>query len=217
MALIGGYFGFYAIISRCEIFGSAQTGNLIYLVRDIVGWNLYDFLLRVGGLLLYVLAIILTILIPRYCSINLQLLSIFIDIAAAVILGFFPEEMNPIIGLYPIFFAMSFQWCSFKGMQDCPSATTFSTNNLRQFVTALTHFFADKTCITRIKFYGFTLMAFHLGVAISYILWNFFHIYSIWFCIILLAAALLLTLAQRKSAYGRSSHPQKTLHENTAP
>ena len=31
MAFIGGYFGLYAIVARNDLFGSAQTSNLIYL------------------------------------------------------------------------------------------------------------------------------------------------------------------------------------------
>jgi len=52
--------------------------------------------------------------------------------------------MNPVLGLYPIFFAMAFQWCSFKGIGGYNSATVFSTNNLRQFVSAVTLFADEK-------------------------------------------------------------------------
>ena len=41
MAFIGGYFGLYAIVARNDLFGSAQTSNLIYLVQDIVGGRPY--------------------------------------------------------------------------------------------------------------------------------------------------------------------------------
>ncbi len=43
MAFIGGYFGLYAIVARNDLFGSAQTSNLIYLVQDILGGRPLDF------------------------------------------------------------------------------------------------------------------------------------------------------------------------------
>ena len=50
MAFIGGYFGLYAIVARNDLFGSAQTSNLIYLVQDIVGGRPLDFVIRIGAL-----------------------------------------------------------------------------------------------------------------------------------------------------------------------
>ena len=34
---------------------------------------------------------------------------------AAVAVGCFPEDITPVLGLYPLFFAMAFQWNSFSG------------------------------------------------------------------------------------------------------
>ena len=37
MTLIGGFMGGYAILNRHDVFGSAQTGNMISLAMDAVG------------------------------------------------------------------------------------------------------------------------------------------------------------------------------------
>ena len=34
VTFIGGFMGCYAIFNRCDVFGSAQTGNLISFVMD---------------------------------------------------------------------------------------------------------------------------------------------------------------------------------------
>ena len=65
MAICGGFFGVYAIVSRLNIFGSAQTANLIGLVCDIVGKNLLEALLRVGALLIYISAIVLVTVLEK--------------------------------------------------------------------------------------------------------------------------------------------------------
>lgn len=144
MAFIGGYFGLYAIVARNDLFGSAQTSNLIYLVQDIVGGRPVDFVIRIGALVLYSTAVALSVWLPKHTAVNNKILSILIDGGAAILLGFLPKDMNPVLGLYPIFFAMAFQWCSFKGIGGYNSATVFSTNNLRQFVSAVTLFADEK-------------------------------------------------------------------------
>ena len=35
MSLSGGFMGAYALLNRCEIFGSAQTANMIHSILDL--------------------------------------------------------------------------------------------------------------------------------------------------------------------------------------
>ena len=70
MAFIGGYFGLYAIVARNDLFGSAQTSNLIYLVQDIVGGRPLDFVIRIGALVLYSTAVALSVWLPKHTAVN---------------------------------------------------------------------------------------------------------------------------------------------------
>ena len=191
MAFIGGYFGLYAIVARNDLFGSAQTSNLIYLVQDILGGRPLDFVIRIGALVLYSTAVVLSVWLPKHTAVNNKILSILIDGGAVILLGFLPKDMNPVLGLYPIFFAMAFQWCSFKGIGGYNSSTVFSTNNLRQFVSAVTLFADEKKQehLQKLKFYGGTLLSFHVGVGAACVAWQFFDVTSIWLCFLALPAA----------------------------
>lgn len=75
-----------------------------------------------------------------------------------------------VLALYPFFFATAFQWNSFKGAKGFASSTLFSTNNLKQFTMAVTEVFLnkDKTHTVKAKFFGCTLLFFHVGVACSF-------------------------------------------------
>ena len=99
LSFIGGYLGLYAIVSRADLFGNAQTANLIGVVRDLIGRNFSDMLLRVGALLIYMAAVILTVWIPEHFSADLRFISIGIDIFAILLLGFFPSGMSPVVAL----------------------------------------------------------------------------------------------------------------------
>ena len=79
LSFIGGYLGLYAIVSRADLFGNAQTANLLGVVRDLIGRNFSDMLLRVGALLIYMAAVILTVWIPEHFSADLRFISIGID------------------------------------------------------------------------------------------------------------------------------------------
>ena len=200
LAFIGGFLGMYCILQRSDFLGSAQTSNMIYLVSNLLGKDYIDVLLRIGAMLLYILSIALTVWIPAKTVINVKTLSIIIDAAAVGIMGVMPDEMNPVLGLYPVFFSMAFQWNTFKGARGYVSSSIFSTNNLRQFSIGLTNFCIRRKNedIDRAKFYGFTLLSFHIGVAISYVVWKRFFVHSVWFCFMAIISAFFINLVNGK-------------------
>ena len=211
LSFIGGYLGLYAIVSRADVFGNAQTANLLGVVRDLIGRDFFDMLLRIGALLIYVTAVILTVWIPEHFSTDLRFISIGIDIFAILLLGFFPSGMSPVVALYPVFFAMPFQWCTFKAPGGYNSSTIFSTNNLRQFTTAVTQFLMKKDTAQRdkAKFYGMTLLSFHTGAALSLILYMAYGLSGVWLCLIPAFYAVWLIAEDRSTAADTSVVSQK--------
>lgn len=194
LAFIGGFLGIYCILQRSDFLGAAQTSNMIYLVSHLLGKDYIDVLLRAGAMILYAFSISLTVLIPAKTTINIKTLSILIDAAAVGIMGVMPDKMNAVLGLYPVFFAMAFQWNTFKGAKGYISSSIFSTNNLRQFSISLTNFVMTKKeeHLDRAKFYGCTLLSFHIGVAFSYVVWKIFFVHSVWFCFVPVISAFIV-------------------------
>ena len=72
MAMIGGFLGGYAIFARMNIFGSAQTANLIELIKNIFGANYVESLMRIGALLIYILAIMIATVLTYKSQWNLK-------------------------------------------------------------------------------------------------------------------------------------------------
>ena len=177
VAFIGGFLGIFPIVNAVHFLGSAQTSNLIDIVLSSLRGEWNSLALHLFGAFLYCFAIFLATFLPKHTKLNVKICALAIDFACAVAMWRFPIERNlPLIFyLYPTFFAMSFQWCAFKGAYGFVSATIFSTNNLRQFVSAMTEVFCngDKSFSLKAKFFGFTLLAFHLGVAASGVCWRF--------------------------------------------
>lgn len=129
---------------------------------------------------------------------------IIIDCCAALVLGLMSRNLAPIVALYPVAFAMSIQWCTFRGVQDNPSATTFSTGNFRQLVTIIFNYVTERnrTDLGRIRFYVITMLSFHAGIATMYLIWPLAPHRSIWIVFIPLAGALIreLRIAAQKKA-----------------
>ena len=146
MAIVGGFLGGFAILNHHELFGSAQTSNLISVFADLAGHPDANFFVRLLGVFIYMFALSLTVILPKFTRLHLPYVSLFID-------------------------AMAIQWCSFKGGDGFTCSTIFSTNNLRQFTTSMTEYLCSKDpdALRKWKFFASVLLCFHFGVIISYL------------------------------------------------
>lgn len=191
MSFIGGIFAIYALLEHSNVFGSAETSNMILLVNDLLHWDVYHILIRLISLLVYAFGIILSVWMAKKHTTIQKRVCIVIDGFAALTLGILPENINPVIALYPVAFAMSIQWCTFRGVCDNPSATTFSTGNFRQLVTIVFNYVTEgkREDGCRILFYVITMLSFHSGVALVYVVWNYIPHRSIWLVFIPLVFA----------------------------
>ena len=164
---VGGFFGCYAVLVHSGVMGNAQTMNLLELVIDLLRWQLPDMLLHLGALALYVLGTMLTVLLPHRWGVDMHRASPLITAAMAVVLFLLPPELDPVVALYPVFFAMSIQWSSFAGARGFYSSTIFSTNNTKQSSLALAEYLCDhdRAHLRKMWFYLATLGCFHVGAS----------------------------------------------------
>lgn len=213
MSFVGGIFAIYALLEHANVFGSAETSNMILLVNDILNWDMFHILIRLGSLLVYALGITLTVWMARYHLDIQKQICIVIDCLAALVLVFLPKNIHPVIALYPVAFAMSIQWCSFRGVGKNPSATTFSTGNFRQLVTTIFNYVTEKKeeDLSSIRFYTFTMLSFHVGVAVIYIIWSHIPHHCIWLVFIPLAYAFI----QERKVIKKKNLQHELLAQNT--
>lgn len=202
-AAVGGFFGAYAIMCRSGLLANAQTMNLLELLISALKGDLGAVLVHVGALLLYVSGTMLTVLLPYYFKADMHKVSPVIDAAACIILCFIPEDANPLLGLYPIFFAMSVQWSSFTGARGYVSSTIFSTNNTKQASLAFAEYITDKdkSHFDKVWFYVFTILAFHVGAAVSFFAVELMDVKGAWVNIILIANAYYMAVCEEKGRF----------------
>ena len=115
MAIVGGFLGGFSILNHHELFGSAQTSNLISVFADLAGHPDANFFVRLLGVFIYMFALSLTVILPKFTRLHLPYVSLFIDAMAALIVAFLPSDLNDFIALYPLYFAMAIQW-QFSGV-----------------------------------------------------------------------------------------------------
>lgn len=176
MALVGGIFGGFAVCNLGEVFGNAQTLNLLMFVKSLVQGEPGVLLLRFLAALLYFFGFALAAVLPKLIKRRTEELSFAIDAAAFVVLMCLPESVSPLISLYPIFFATAFQWTTFEYIDGYSCSTIFSSNNFRQFSTSLVQYAIDKdkSRLSKTRVFGLTLLYFHVGVAAACALSIFF-------------------------------------------
>ena len=197
MAVAGGFFGGYTI-GRCGVLASAETVNLISLTKALLELDTAQILIRLGAALFFSLAIGLSTILLLRCADRLPLYAIAADIVGIVLTGFLPFQ-NEFYVLYPIFFVTGFQWNAFSGVNDYASSCVFSTNNLRQAVIGLTLYLrsGDREAGERAKFFGKSLLFFHIGVVFAFLSMRLFAEKSIFLCLIPVLAALGMQLRLR--------------------
>lgn len=200
-AAVGGFFGAYAILCRCGLLASAQTMNLLEMVMSALRGDAIAVLLHFGAFALYVMGTMLTVLLPHWFGINMHRAVPVIDAIACVILCFIPADANVLLGLYPIFFAMSVQWSSFSGARGYVSSTIFSTNNTKQASLAFAEYIADgdKMHFDKVWFYVFTLLSFHIGATVSFFAVKLMGVRGAWVNIFLIAVAYYMVVCEEKS------------------
>lgn len=172
MAFCGGFFGSYAVFNRMSVFGNAQTANLIELIGAVLGHDFPDALLRLGAFLVFVSALVLSVPLERQLHRKAKYLTLAVEAAIATAISFFPEDMNPIAAVYPIFFSAALQWSIFPGAEDFVTANVFSTNNIKQTFTSLTEYVLERKSnperarekLKKAICFGGTLLSFHCGV-----------------------------------------------------
>jgi uncharacterized membrane protein YoaK (UPF0700 family) len=186
-SVVGGFMGAYALLNHADMFASSQTSNMIRMVsRIITGITPKAWLVMFGAMIMYAIGLSLTVLIPKYTPFTNGFSSCVITTLCSLALAFIPTNIEHEVALYPIFFAMAFQWDTFGRAGDYISSTIFSTNNLKQFVLSTTEFVCERKegSAARAKFYLITIFFYHVGVVLSTVTYLLFREKGIWFVFI---------------------------------
>jgi uncharacterized membrane protein YoaK (UPF0700 family) len=175
-ALIRGFLGLFPIVSIVKNFGSAQTANMIEIIVAALEKNKINFSFYITGTFLYSMSIVFVTVLKRKSKTGIKFAALGINIIAVLAMCILPENLSPLIYLYPTFLAMPFLWCTFNGGYGFTSSPIFSTNNLRMFISSLVEIFIykEKSFMLKAKFFGATLLFFHTGIVLSWICWHFF-------------------------------------------
>lgn len=164
MTFVGGFLGLYAVCAYGN-YGSAQTGNLMNMVIDFVGDDLYDFAVRGGSVILFCGGMVASWLLTRFYELPMRELCIAVDAAALAVSALLPDSLYPFYRLYPLFFATSFQWGTFCGVGRYKSASLFLTGNLKNCVLHWTRFVVDhdRSALTGARVYSLTIVSYLVG------------------------------------------------------
>ena len=202
LSAVGGFFGAYAMLCHSDMLASAQTMNLLELLMATLRGEPRAILLHVGALLIYVSGVMLTVLLPHWLGISAKRAVPVIDAMAAIILGLLPDSVFGFVALYPIFFAMSFQWSAFSGAMGYSSSSIFSTNNTKQASLAVAEFISDgdRKHLGKAFFFVMTLLAFHAGAAVSFFSVRAFGTKGAWCTLLLIGASLAAILYEERAA-----------------
>lgn len=211
MAAVGGFLAGYSVLMRADFLGNAQTANLVFFFFSILRQDPIQAILRFIGVLLYVSGGIAFIFVKNKTKFDVRAVSMAITALMILILGLMPADIDIVIGLFPTFFAMAFQWNSFPGEYGYVSSSIFSTNNTRQVSLSIGEMLfpndgktgaeakaRNKEHWHKAVFFLGSLAGFHIGVVCSYFLVQQFHIKAVWFDWIFICTGIILLVKTRR-------------------
>ena len=200
VSMIGGFLGGYAIFNFCDVFGNAQTANLIKLVLKLFDGDFTAVAFLAIGFVTYVAGNVVYTVMKKYCKFDLKAFSLILLSLAVVVIGFFPNDINGYLAVLPMLFVTPIQWNSYLKAGEYQSATIFSTNNLRVATVSLTSYIIDrnKSELARSRFYWATLLCYYLGVALACVSGILFSMSGIWFCFVPISASTITYLIYKK-------------------
>ena len=203
MSVVGGFLGTYAILTHNGTFGSAETGNMMELAVEVTSLELDTVAVRLLAFLVFGAAIVISYLLTTYSKWNMRKLAIWIDAIGLLTTVFLPDSLDPIAGLYPIFFCAAFQWGTYCGAEGYNSASIFITNNYKQLLLAWTRYFIekDRKLLAKAVLYSMTVVSFFAGACIGCFSVYSWGKYGAFVCLIPLAAARLLLWAGEKGSF----------------
>jgi len=196
VSMIGGFLGGYAIFNFVDVFGNAQTANLIKLVLKLFDGDFLVVIFLAIGFVTYVAGNVAYTVMDKFCKFDLKALSLILLSIAVVIIGLLPNDINGYLAVLPILFVTPIQWNSYLKAGQYQSATIFSTNNLRVATVSLTSYIIDrdKSELARSRFYWVTLLFYYSGVAMSCVASMCFGMSGIWFCFVPILASVITYL-----------------------
>ena len=203
MSVVGGFLGTYAILTHNGTFGSAETGNMMELAVEVTSLELDTVAVRLLAFLVFGAAIVISYLLTTYSKWNMRKLAIWIDAIGLLTTVFLPDSLDPIAGLYPIFFCAAFQWGTYCGAEGYNSASIFITNNYKQLLLAWTRYFIekDRKLLAKAVLYSMTVVSFFAGACIGCFSVYSWRKYGAAVCLIPLAADRLLLWAGEKGSF----------------
>ncbi len=208
VSVVGGFLGGYAIFNHCDLFGNAQTANLIHLVGKIFSADFSGIVFLLLAAASYFAGNTFCVIAEKFIKFDLKCISLIFTSCAVVIIGIFPHVSNHYVALLPILFVTPIQWNAYRTAAGYASSTIFSTNNYRVTVMSLTRYLIDKDKkqADQAKFFGMTLLCFHTGVALSCVTGLFLGTESIWFCFIPITVSSAVYVWYSEGALKRLAH-----------
>ena len=110
---LGGFMGGYAIFNHCDVFGNAQTANMIHLVSKIFTGDFEGVVFIVIALLTYILGNVFFVISDRFIKLETKTVSLIASTVALLIIGIFPNISNNYLAILPILFVTPVLWNSF--------------------------------------------------------------------------------------------------------
>lgn len=201
--LSGGFQDAYTYCCRDGVFANAQTGNIVLMSSALFRgeWDkVAKYLIPVASFLVGIaVAELVHVHYKKYERIHWRQIVLIEEIVLLFIVGFIPEQLNPLANAL-VSFVCALQVQTFHKIHGQPYASTMCIGNMRSGMESLCAYFRghDREALTRALTYFGVIGVFAAGAGLGSVLSTAIGHGIIWVCCGLLAVSFCLMFIHEK-------------------
>lgn len=195
LTFVGGFMDAYTFIQRGGVMAAGQTGNVIFIMSDLVDSHWGNVFIKLMTMLSFMVGISVTNVMNyklQPTKLHWRVIPLVLEIIVCIVVGFIPTSASNLLVTPPLAFVMAMQISAFTHIDGRTYNSTFTTGNIRNMVNGFTRGIVANSSDDMSKGVTYTkiVVSFVIGALASALIQKVVAIRSIWIAAVILGLIL---------------------------
>ncbi|CUS25346.1 hypothetical protein FC70_GL001268 [Paucilactobacillus oligofermentans DSM 15707 = LMG 22743] len=185
LTFVGGFIDAYTFIQRGGVMAAGQTGNVIFIMSDLVDGRFSSAFIKIMTMVAFMLGIAVTNVMNyklQPTKFHWRVIPLVLEIVVCLIVGLIPTVASNLLVTPPLAFVMAMQISAFTHIDGHTYNSTFTTGNIRNMVNGFTRGIIANSVDDMHKgtTYSKVVVSFVVGALVSALIQKVVTVRSIW-------------------------------------
>lgn len=195
LTFVGGFMDAYTFIQRGGVMAAGQTGNVIFIMSDLVDGHWGNVFIKLMTMLSFMVGISVTNVMNyklQPTKLHWRVIPLVLEIIVCIVVGFIPSSASNLLVTPPLAFVMAMQISAFTHIDGRTYNSTFTTGNILNMVNGFTRGIVANSSDDMSKGVTYTkiVVSFVVGALASALIQKVVAIRSIWIAAVILGLIL---------------------------